>query len=258
MIAAAQWWAAHGFSVFPLKDKLPLGYLVPHGANDASRDPAIIAQWWRSAPRANVGLAIQAGIFVIDIDGEQAHSSWISMCAQHGEPPQTLTVLTSRGRHLYFRSTVEIHNSTGRIAPSIDVRANGGYTVAPPSVHPSGVVYSLDKRCLEIAEAPEWIVELVLPEKEAPPPKRHYPLSDTPLRGLKGVIGTVANARQGERNSLAFWGACRAAELVGDGAIAEHFAEQLLVEAASCAGLSHAEARVTVRSGLRNGRARHG
>jgi putative DNA primase/helicase len=196
-------------------------------------------------------------MFVVDLDGEPACENWLELYRRHGDLPTTLTVITGRGKHLYFRSSVEVKNSTGRIGPGIDTRGYGGYTIAPPSVHPSGAVYSLGRRCLDISEAPRWLVDLAIP-KEAPPTQQHYRLSDTPLRGLKGVIGAIATARLGERNSLAFWGACRAAELVGAGIIAERFAEQLLVEAAACSGLPYSEARATVRSGLRNGRARHG
>ncbi|MCI0599953.1 MAG: bifunctional DNA primase/polymerase [Beijerinckiaceae bacterium] len=257
---AALWWTCRGFAVFPVepRGKRPLGKLAPHGLKDASIEPRVVAAWWRQDPAANIGLAIPKGTFAVDLDGEQALQSWCALCDRNGALPPTLTVTTGRGKHLYFRSSVEVKNSLGRIAAGIDTRGHGGYTIGPPSVHPSGAVYSLDKRCLEIAEAPEWLVDMALPEVEAPPPRQHFRLSDAPARGLKGVIGTVANARQGERNSLVFWGACRAAELVSAGAIAEQFAEALLVEAAASAGLPYAEARVTVRSGLKAGERRHG
>jgi Bifunctional DNA primase/polymerase, N-terminal len=202
-------------------------------------------------------VAIPKGTFVVDLDGEQAGRDFVNMCGRHGEPPPTLTVITGRGKHLYFRSSAEVKNSAGRIGPGIDTRGPGGYTIAPPSVHPSGSVYLLDRRCLEVADAPQWIVDLARPKVEVQPVRQpcHHP--DASLRGLKGIIGTVANARQGERNSLVFWGACRAAELVGAGIIAEQFAEQLLIEAAASAGLPWPEARVTVRSGFRQW-ARHG
>jgi Bifunctional DNA primase/polymerase, N-terminal len=256
---AALWWTRRGFAVFPVepRGKRPLGQLVTHGLKNASVDCDVVAAWWKQVPAANIGVAIPKGTFVVDLDGEQAGRDFVNMCGRHGEPPPTLTVITGRGKHLYFRSSAEVKNSAGRIGPGIDTRGPGGYTIAPPSVHPSGSVYLLDRRCLEVADAPQWIVDLARPKVEVQPVRQpcHHP--DASLRGLKGIIGTVANARQGERNSLVFWGACRAAELVGAGIIAEQFAEQLLIEAAASAGLPWPEARVTVRSGFRQW-ARHG
>jgi hypothetical protein len=191
------------------------------------------------APRANVGLAIPAGMFVIDIDGEEAHSSWSGMCGRHGAPPRTLTVLTSRGRHLYFSSTVEIHNSTGRIAPSIDVRSNGGYTVAPPSVHPSGHVYAIDKtQGLAIAEAPKWLAESAAPEDE-PAPWRDIgrpaiSLREGPslrdARALEGLVRFVISSSPGERNARLYWAACRMREMVARDAMTPGLAASLLTE----------------------------
>lgn len=258
MLADALSWSKR-FAVLPLtpRGKKPHSSLVSHGLKDATCDPAIVTAWWRAAPRANIGLALPSGIFVVDLDGEEAGRDWTNLCGRHGEPPPTLAVTTGRGKHLYFRSSVEVKNSAGRIGAGIDTRGYGGYTIAPPSIHPSGAIYSLDKRCTEIAVAPQWLVDMARPEEKAPLLQQHYRRLDMPLRGLSGVIAAVAAARDGERNSLAFWGACRARDLVNFGIIDEGLAEQLLIEAAASAGLPYPEARATVRSGLRQA-ARHG
>jgi uncharacterized protein YidB (DUF937 family) len=254
----ALWWARRGFPVFPLipKDKRPLGALVPHGFKDATKEPSQIEKWWRAQPMANIGLAIPEKVFVVDLDGEAAGNAWINMCGRNGEPSNTLTVITNRGRHLYFRSNVEVNNSTGRIGAHIDVRGDGGYSVAPPSVHPSGSIYALDKSAgIEIADAPQWLVDLALPDNDPrdveilPPVRRDN--GPATLRAVEGILGAVATARTGERNSLTYWAARRMSERIAAGQLGATLAQELLVEAACRAGLSQREASLTIKSAMR-------
>ena len=67
-------------------------------------------------------------------------------------------------------------------------------------------------------------------------------------------LSNVAGAREGERNQLCFWGACRLREMVDQQLIPQDDAIAIVVEAASRAGLPHAEALRTARSALRNAR----
>ena len=63
--------------------------------------------------------------------------------ATHGELPASVEVITARGRHLYFRTPeVPVRNTASKIAPGIDTRGDGGYVLAPPSIHPSGRRYA--------------------------------------------------------------------------------------------------------------------
>lgn len=96
-------WLERGFPVFPLKPKgkVPLGALAPHGFKDATRDPAVIRDWWRRHPRANIGLCTGGGLFVVDLDGPEAAQWFASTCDRHREAVRTLTVKTARGWHLY-------------------------------------------------------------------------------------------------------------------------------------------------------------
>jgi hypothetical protein len=60
----------------------------------------------------------------------------------HGPIGETVEASTGGGgRHLYFAHPGEmLHNRVG-LAPGVDLRGDGGYVVAPPSVHPSGTPY---------------------------------------------------------------------------------------------------------------------
>src|SRR5262249_30043082 len=75
--------------------------------------------------------------------------------------PATVEVITARGRHLYFKMPgVPVGNSAGRIAAGIDVRGSGGYTLAPPSIHPSGRAYAWSVDCAgAFADAPQWLID---------------------------------------------------------------------------------------------------
>jgi Bifunctional DNA primase/polymerase, N-terminal len=184
------------------------------------------------------------------------------MCGRHGEPSPTLTVITSRGKHLYYRTTVEINNSAGRIGPGIDVRGVGGYTIAPPSVHPSGHIYTIDKSAgADIVPALQWIIDLALPDNDPndieilPPVPRAWKDKPTSLiKKLDGIVSVVETAREGERNAILFWSSCRFGEMIGDGTISKSLALDLLLDAASRTGLPASEARKTIESGLRYGR----
>lgn len=141
--AAALELAALGFRVFPVapRGKKPL---IKQWQRAATTDPEQVAHWWQKMPNANIGLATgkESGLFVLDRDGPAGNRSYAKLCCRELEA--TLQVRTGKGVHHYVLwpdDGTEIRNSAGRIAEGIDVRGEGGYVVAPPSVHPSGAVY---------------------------------------------------------------------------------------------------------------------
>jgi hypothetical protein len=252
MIDAALSWADRGFPVFPIvpRGKKPLGSLVPHGLKEASRDPAVIRDWWRREPKANIGIVTRGGHFVLDLDDAEAVSWFANACGRHGAP-KTLTARTARGFHVFFACDAEVPSSAARIAPGVDVRGVGGYVVAAPSMHPSGHVYTI-ARDLPIAEAPKWLVDEAMPPPPrpmpAPGPMPAWRSEDARLRAIPGILSLVANARQGERNQLTFWAACRFSEMVRDGLITQRLAEELLQQSAARCGLNGMEILATARS----------
>ncbi|HKD75690.1 MAG TPA: bifunctional DNA primase/polymerase, partial [Ktedonobacterales bacterium] len=76
----------------------------------------------------------------------------------------TLCSITPRGgQHRVFRWTgINIRSSTAKIGPGIDVRGDGGYFVAPPSVRVDGMSYRWEDASVAIVEAPAWLSELAL------------------------------------------------------------------------------------------------
>lgn len=117
------------------------------GFKDATTDPSIISQWWSQWPDANIGVAtgILSGLLVIDIDPRHGGiDSFKKLLKQYGTIPKTLTAWTGgHGLHKLFqfpKAPGRFRNKTG-LAPGIDVRADGGYFVAAPSLHVSGHRY---------------------------------------------------------------------------------------------------------------------
>src|SRR5262249_11953517 len=70
------------------------------------------------------------------------------------------------GRHLWFRLPADcdpVPCSAGKLGEGIDTRGDGGYIVAPPSVHASGPAYQFepgsDPANIEPAVAPDWLLQ---------------------------------------------------------------------------------------------------
>jgi hypothetical protein len=139
--------------------------LVTHGVRNATSDPSQIRAWWQKWPNANIGIAMGApsGVFVVDFDGPEAEVWLVEQERTFGALPATVEATTARGRHLYFwvpRDKRRIPNATC-IAPKVDLRGNGGYVLAPPSLHASGVRYEWKGDIEECAEAPDWLLALI-------------------------------------------------------------------------------------------------
>jgi hypothetical protein len=153
-------------------------------------------------------------------------------------------VTRSGGRHLLFQPDDRVGCSAGKIWPHIDTRGGGGYVVWWPA---EGLVLLHGG---VLAELPDWIIE-----KLDPPPVHALVQPSLTInsaaRKVEGIIGTIATARQGERNSLLHWGSCRLAELVKQSILSRGDAVALAVEAGRHAGLPIAEARRTVASAFR-------
>jgi hypothetical protein len=155
-----------GMAIFPCRAgrKEPA---TSTGYKAATTDRKQIERWWHTDPNGNIGLATGAvsGIFVVDVDGGEAEHALAQLEAEHGALPPSVETITARGRHIWFRHPGgTVPNSAGRIAPHIDLRGDGGYVLAPPSVHPSGRRYtwSVDGAG-QIADAPRWLLNLIAP-----------------------------------------------------------------------------------------------
>lgn len=143
--AAALRFAGAGIPVFPC---VP-GTKVPatdHGFHDASTDPAVIDKWWTEEPRLNIAFSPhQAGLGVIDIDGDEGEASWEKWQDENARLAPTYTIRTPRGgRHLYYRGILPATQS--KLGVHLDTRGVGSYALIPPSQVGGGSYTLLDSR----------------------------------------------------------------------------------------------------------------
>ena len=165
---------------------------TPHGVREATTDEATIRAWWRRWPDANLAVATGSGVIVLDADGPEGVASLqaLGLLAWDGSGGPWVARTGSGGLHVWLATNG--HGAVpnrNRVLPGLDVRGEGGYVVAPPSVHVSGRVY-------------EWLT----------PPER-MPLAEVPSQVLLLVAGPNGQAeareagapiREGERNATLF------------------------------------------------------
>jgi len=115
---------------------------------------------FRDGNNLAVATGMRSGIWVLDIDGPAGEKSLLELQQKYGEIPATLEHRTGRGRHLIFALDGEkVSNSVKRLGDGIDVRGDGGYIVAAPSLHVTGKTYRMGEG--EPLPAPDWLVDLV-------------------------------------------------------------------------------------------------
>lgn len=162
------------WSVFPCAGKVP-AILGGGGCKAATTDLSQIDAWWRAYPGANIGIATgkPSGVWALDVDGRPGATSLSELEAKHGALPATLRQITGGGGEHYLfadHSGAPLRNRA-RLLPGLDVRADGGYIIAAPSIHPdTGHPYAWHKPhhplSHAIANAPAWLTDLVLERSE--------------------------------------------------------------------------------------------
>lgn len=185
-LAEALRYAAQGWHVLPLHNPEDAGCScgkpdcssvgkhprTKKGLADASTDAALIREWWKRWPDANVGIRTGAisGLAVLDIDGDEGKASLLSLQEAHGQLPPTQRAFTGRadangnrkGCHYFFAMPDGgLRNSAGVAGKSVDVRGDGGYVVAAPSKHASGLTYQWIKSDAPVAAMPDWLVDVL-------------------------------------------------------------------------------------------------
>jgi hypothetical protein len=110
-------------------------------------------------PDANIGIATGGGRAVLDIDLRNGGDGALaSLEAAHGrELPGTAKVATGGGGwHHYFAAPAGTRSRD--LAPGVELKGEGSYVVAPPSLHASGREYVWIHDG-ERADAPAWLLE---------------------------------------------------------------------------------------------------
>lgn len=198
-------YAGLGLAVFPLKakGKTPL---TSHGVKDATKDLKQIEKWWDKWQEANIGIATgeaSAGLIAIDLDvkpdkginGLESLKKWQSERGLTLPADTWVSTTGSGGKHIFYRYDKPIKNMVG-IYPGVDVRASGGYIVAPPSIHENGNPYKWDRSpfTYELKQADDTVINFIT-----------EPAHDSPDKPDFKLPGTIP---EGERNTSLFQLAC--------------------------------------------------
>lgn len=136
---SAVWYAQHNIAVFPLQPRSKIPMPGSRGSKDATTNLDQIKAWWEQTPNANIAVATGLHFDVIDVDGPAGFDS-----IQNLKPIADVlaSVHTPRpGRHIYVKARADRKNGT-KLMDGIDIRAKGGYVVAPPSINQQGHIYT--------------------------------------------------------------------------------------------------------------------
>ena len=167
-LQAALLYASMGWRVFPLQPRQKDRFGCKSWKRDATTDEVQIRAWWGKNPEYNVGVVTGDGLGVIDVDDKPDKHGGIlgsDMLAdwefEHGKIAETVCAQSgSGGVHYYFDIGDWPIRKCESPGLSIDLRCNGGYIVAPPSIHPdTGEPYTWDISPEDMAPAKLGSVE---------------------------------------------------------------------------------------------------
>ena len=152
-----------GFSFFPLRKRSKKPIFEWGGWQNRRPSPEEVKTWQDQKMLNQVAVVCGSisGIIVLDVDNPAIFDAWLAS-QKHPMPPSP-TVKTGKGWHIYFRHPGgKIKNSTRQI-PGADIKADGGYVVAPPSIHPEGPTYewtfALGLDDVDLADPPAWLTD---------------------------------------------------------------------------------------------------
>jgi hypothetical protein len=195
-----------------------------------------------------------SGVVVLDID-EPAGEKYAK---DHGLP-KTPTATSGNGKHYYFRHPGEPVKNFTRPAPGLDIKADGGYVIAPGSFHGERQTtyrWLVPPWECDLAPMPGWLLDLTK-EKEKPvvnvPPPNGNEASYAEA-ALEGELGRLARTAQGQRNDQLNRSAFALGQLVAAGALVEDEVRRSLSAVALAIGLSEHESEATITSGLESGK----
>jgi hypothetical protein len=227
-------------SIIPLteREKNPLFSWAEYQQRSPSNDE--LEDWHSDYPNANWAVVTGevSGVVIVDVDGPIG-AAIIDVFGLETTP----CVTTKKGTHHYFSySSDQRIPNRGRILPEVDIRADGGYAIIPPSIHPSGSIYewkiSLDEQPL--AKIPDWLDFLL-----------NNPYAQSALRD---ELECLANAEEGLRNDQLNRSAFNLGQLVAGSIIPQLMVEKTLAAVANHIGLEEEEVSATIRSGLDSGK----
>lgn len=260
MREVARQYVQRGFSVIPIRerDKRPMRAWEELQKRVVTNAELASWQW------PNVGIVTGAisGVIVLDVDSSEGEETLQKM----GTPP-TPRVKTAKGQHVYFKHPGGVVPNFAKRLPGLDLRGDGGYVIAPPSVHPSGVVYEwiISPDDCDFADPPQWLMNII---NETNTLLDHISKTDhVPTQAkisygqaaLASEISALLRAPKGRRNEQLNKSAYALGQLIASGDLNQTDVERQLYDSAVSLGLDiDPQCGIdgiwaTIRSGLSKG-----
>lgn len=285
VFTAAQEYLASGVSIIPLLRQDKRSALKPwRMAQQYRASQKVLGQWHTAGLLNNVGIvcgAVSGNLVVLDFDSHEAVQEFLTTFP---ELDDTLTIMSGsrRGAHFYYYVR---DLPPSMLVKNHELRANGMYVVAPPSLHPSGNEYYVMTECEpmrldNMREIVRWIKskrpqQPPMPETAKPPapmpPSQNNTNVSVPMgrmsreeyfrkryidTAVTAQIDMVACSSEGTRNTQLYLSAVALGGFVGAGALGRSWLENELMSAARRAGLSDTESIRTIASGINAGEKR--
>jgi hypothetical protein len=283
-----------GLHIFPVarQAKVPHQAAGQWGETATNDLMQIITFWTQVDPQANIGVACKPSqLLVIDLDQAKedwnlAKTEWAYLHEVYGprvngealidemhfkltdgsdeadgEYTETYQVRTgSGGLHLYYRWPAHWPHisQASPVKGVVDVRGNGGqyggYVLAEGSVTGSGPYTPSETPGWPVKLPPAWIRKLVAEKPRPPRVQAPYGIRQPSPVSWSGLVESVRNAGEGNRNNALVW----AARTMCEEGAPESEALNVLGPAAESAGLYGMEIERTIQSAYRTQRYKEG
>lgn len=237
-----------------------------HGFHSSTQDSAILMGWAQNYPNAQLAVAtgpVSNNEIGLEYDPDHGGlESWTELLAEYGDLPLTRVDRSpSGGEHWWFRlpEGISSQNIHGKLKRGIDIKADGGYMLVPPSTGYTTVVEA------PVAAAPQWLVDFIHRTMNPEPTPRlrerkiaDFDLDDNSVKETaqataKYWLGRVVNAEDGVQNTLLYVAGRVMGSLVAYELADEEDALALLEEAAEEGGHPRYRALPTINSGFNAG-----
>lgn len=237
--------------------------LACHGFYAATRDPGRIAAMLTAYPSGLLAIRTGAasGIVVVDIDPRNGGHLLPNLM-----PPTACVRTGGGGWHLYYRHPgqhVPSRELPGR--PGIDIKADGGYVVAPPSRHPTtGRPYTWVRRRPVNEIAPALRAAALAPAAPPSPPQpaptptswtttaRSAGAISSPRALLTAHLDAVTRAPKGRRRRTLYGAARGVARMIRAGALTPTEGRTALIAAGRAAQQTDRDIHNAINGGFRD------
>jgi len=263
----------------PAHDPAACGHLTCHGFYAATRDPDRLAAMVNAVPGGMLAVrtGTGAGVAVIDIDPRNG-----GRVVPELMPPTRAVRTGSGGWHLYYTHPGGPLGSKAAGLPGVDIKADGGYVVVPPSIHPdTGQPYrwigdrpivAMPPRLVDACRPADGSARVSRPSRPSRPVAGQgrdgfsggtaQAVPAAPGTGGRGIsspaallaahLTAVARAPEGRRRTTLYGAARGVARMVAAGAITPTDAYSALYRAGRAAGQTDRDTRAAIRGGFRD------